>query len=168
MQPDYPPGLFRRTLVRRTDTVLPRRCAITTEISAAVEPQVETKPTDEKERRRLEAARHFAIDAARLAAQTHCNNIVVLDVSAISPITDFLVIATGTSSRQMRSVCEEIEEMGAPQNFNALSKPNYESDHWVLVDFVDAIVHIFNTEARLFYDLENLWGDGRKVEWQEV
>lgn len=123
---------------------------------------------DEKTKKRLDAARQFSIDAARLAAQTHCNNIVVLDVSAISPITDFLIIATGTSARQMRSVCDEIEEMGAPHNFTALSKPGYESEHWVLVDFVDAILHVFNTEARLFYDLENLWGDGKKVEWREV
>lgn len=168
MQGDYPLGRFPPTLLTDPKLFLPRRCPIATEISPAAEPQVDTKSIDEKERKRLEAARHFAIDAARLAAQTHCNNIVVLDVSAISPITDFLIIATGTSSRQMRTVCEEIEEMGAPQNFNALSKPAYESDHWVLVDFVDAIVHVFNTEARLFYDLENLWGDGKKVEWREV
>lgn len=128
---------------------------------------VETKLDDEKQRRRLESARQFAIDAARLAAQTHCNNIVILDVSAVSPITDFLVIATGTSARQMRTVCEEIQEMGAARNVHALSKTNFESENWVLVDFVDTIVHMFNTDARLFYDLDNLWGDGKKVEWRE-
>ena len=129
---------------------------------------IATRLDDEKQRRRLESARQFAIDSARLAAQTHCNNIVILDVSAVSPITDFLVIATGTSARQMRTVCEEIQEMGAAQNVHTLSKTNFESENWVLVDFVDTIVHVFNTEARLFYDLDNLWGDGKKVEWREV
>ena len=125
-------------------------------------------PFDEAlDRARIEAARQFAIDAARLASHTHCSNVVVLDVSAISPITDFLVIATGSSARQMRSVGEEIEELGEPLHFKALSKPGYEASHWILVDFVDVILHLFDDEARAFYDLENLWGDGKPVEWRE-
>jgi ribosome-associated protein len=119
------------------------------------------------ERERLKTARDFAIDAARLADATHCNNIIVLDVSAVSPVTDFLVLATGTSPRQMRSVCDEIEEIGLPRDYKALSKPGYEGNHWILVDFVDIVVHVFNVEARAFYDLDNLWGDGKIVEWHE-
>jgi ribosome-associated protein len=92
---------------------------------------------------------------------------VVLDVSAISPVTDFFVIATGTSPRQMRTVCDEVEELGEPRTFRALSRAGYEGDHWILVDFVDVVVHLFNGEARVFYDLENLWGDGKKIEWKD-
>ena len=117
---------------------------------------------------RIEAARTFAVDAARLASQTHCTGITVLDVSAISPVTDFFVIATGTSQRQMRTVCDEIEEIGLPRNFRTVSKPGYESSHWILVDFVDVVVHVFDQEARLFYDLDNLWGDGKPVEWKDA
>jgi ribosome-associated protein len=125
-------------------------------------------PDDEqKQRQRYEDAQRFAIDAARLASQTHCSNIVVLDVSSISPVTDFFVIATGTSPRQMRTVCDEVEELGEPRAFKALSRAGYEGDHWILVDFVDVVVHLFNGEARLFYDLENLWGDGKKIEWKD-
>jgi ribosome-associated protein len=118
-------------------------------------------------RARYEAARRFAIDAARLASHTHCHNIVVLDVSAVSPVTDFFVIATGTSPRQMRSVCDEVEEIGEPRDYRALSRSGYEGDHWMLIDFVDVVVHVFSGDARMFYDLDNLWGDAKKVEWRD-
>ena len=89
-----------------------------------------------------------------------------MTVTGISPVTDFFVIATGTSPRQMRSVCDEIEEMGSPRGYRSLSKSGYGGDHWILVDFVDAVVHLFNEEARAYYDLDNLWGDAKRVEWQ--
>jgi ribosome-associated protein len=119
-----------------------------------------------KDQARLEAARKFAIEAARLASHSHCSNVVVLDVSSVSPVTDFFVIATGTSPRQMRTVCDEVEEMGQPMGHLSLSRSGYEGDHWVCIDFVDMILHLFNPEARIFYDLDNLWGDARKVEWR--
>jgi ribosome-associated protein len=90
----------------------------------------------------------------------------VLDVRGLSPITDFFVIATGTSARQMRSVAEEIEEMGQPRRFKAISRSGYEGESWILTDFVDVVVHIFNQEARGYYDLDGLWGDAPRVEWE--
>ena len=117
---------------------------------------------------RYEAAKRFAIDAARLAATTRCHNVVVLDVSAVSPVTDFFVIATGTSPRQMRSVIDDLSEAAEPQGFKALSRAGYEGENWVLVDFVDVVVHVFSQESRMFYDLDNLWGDAKVVAWQEA
>lgn len=114
------------------------------------------------------AARLFAIDAARMAAATHCRDVAVLDVSGISPITDFLVIATGTSGRQMGSVCADIEEMGKPNGFKAIAQSGIEGDSWMVQDFVHVVVHIFSHTARQFYDLDNLWGDAKQVEWQEA
>lgn len=113
-----------------------------------------------------EAARKFAIEAARLASHTHCQNIAVLDVRGLSPITDYFVIATGTSARQMRSVADEIEEMGGPTNFSALHRTGHEGDSWILTDFVDVVVHVFNQTSRSYYDLDGLWGDAPRVDWQ--
>ena len=124
-------------------------------------------PPPRKTAERIAAAKQFAIDAARMALNTHCRNISVLDVSGISPITDFFVIATGTSPRQMRSVCDEIDGLGAPQGHHAKSRSGYEGDNWICVDFVDVVIHVFNDESRLFYDLDNLWGDARRVEWRD-
>ena len=116
---------------------------------------------------RLSAARQFAVEAARIVSQTHGHNVVVLDVSAVSPITDFFVLATGTSPRQMRGICDEVQELGATQNFKPLSLSGYDSDSWILVDFVDVVLHLFNHESRAYYDLDGLWGDAKRVEWQE-
>ena len=112
-------------------------------------------------------ARRFAVDAARLAANTRCTNVVVIDVSRVSPVTDFFVIATGSSGRQMRSVADEIEEMGKPDGFKALGRHGHEGDSaWMLTDFVDVVVHLFSPDARGYYDLDGLWGDALTVDWQ--
>jgi ribosome-associated protein len=117
---------------------------------------------------RLEQSRQFAIEAARLAAQTHCQDVVVLDVAGLSPVTDFFVIATGRSPRQMRTVCDEIEELGAQRRFGSLSRSGYEGEQWICVDFVDVLLHVFSDEARRYYDLDNLWGDAKVVSWSET
>jgi ribosome-associated protein len=114
----------------------------------------------------LDAARQFAIDAARLIADTRCSQIVVLDVSGVSPITDFLVIASGTSPRQMKTACDNVEEIADPRNFRALSHSGDTSSNWTCIDFVDVVIHVFSTEARRFYDLESMWGDATRVSWE--
>lgn len=110
-------------------------------------------------------SREFAIDAARLLAATRCHNVVVLDVSGLSPITDFLILATGTSDRQMKTACDELEELGLPRGFRPLSKSDA-GGAWTCIDLVDVVVHVFTAETRAYYDLDNLWGDARKVRWQ--
>lgn len=91
---------------------------------------------------------------------------VVLDVSGLSPVTDFFVLATGTSPIQMRTVVEQVVEMGEGEAMRPLSASGFESESWILVDFVDVVVHVFSDEARGFYDLDSLWGDAKRVEWQ--
>src|SRR4029079_8581709 len=112
-----------------------------------------------------DSAKQFAIDAARLLANTRCHDVNVLDVRGLSPITDYLVIATGTSARQMRSVCEEVIELAEPRQMSPFSQSGCEGESWMLTDFIDVVVHVFNGQARLYYDLDNLWGDAKKVDW---
>jgi ribosome-associated protein len=111
-------------------------------------------------------ARQFAIDAARMLADTRCHNVAILDVSGLSPVTDFMVIATGTSPRQMRTACDEAEELGEPMGHRALSRSEDSTGSWILIDFVDVVVHVFNQESRMFYDLDGLWGDAPRVTWE--
>ena len=116
---------------------------------------------------KLDEARKFAIEAARMAANTRCTNVVVLDVDGLSPVTDFLVLATGTSSRQMRSVCDDLSEMAVERRHRPFGSDGLTGETWMLVDFVDVVFHVFNPESRAFYDLDNLWGDAKPVEWKE-
>jgi len=113
-------------------------------------------------------ARQFAIEVARLLANTRCSHVRLLDATGISPITDYMVLATGTSPRQMKSVADDLQELGESQRNPALSRVGDESGQWIVVDFVDVVAHVFGAEARNFYDLDNLWGDAKIVEWEET
>ena len=116
---------------------------------------------------RLAAARLLAVEAARHFANTRCHNVVVLDMGGLSPITDYLVIGTGTSPRQMRTVCDQLEEVAEPQGHHKLSRSGDESGQWIVIDFVDVVCHVFSQEGRAYYDLDNLWGDAKQVEWRD-
>src|SRR3954467_12128649 len=106
----------------------------------------------------------FATEVARHAANTRCNNVIVLDLRNLSPVCDYFVVATGTSSRQMRTVANEIEDLAEKSDFSPMSSTGQEGETWILVDCVDVVFHIFNTEARNYYDLDNRWGDAKPVD----
>src|SRR5437870_11395708 len=89
--------------------------------------------------KRLEAARNFAVEAARLAANTRCHNVVVLDLQGLSPVCDFFILASGTSPRQMRTVADQISELGQKLHFAAFNQTGYEGESWILVDFIDVV-----------------------------
>ena len=108
-------------------------------------------------------AKAFALVAAKLAAGRHCSNIMVLDLKGISPATDYFVIATGTSDRQMRAVADEICEEARKQHLQRFGRAGYEQARWILLDFVDVVIHIFDRQYRDYYDLELLWGDAKKL-----
>jgi ribosome-associated protein len=110
-------------------------------------------------------SKDFAIEAARAAAHRHCTDIVILDLKGISPATDYFVIVTGTSDRQMRTVADEVSDAGRKSGFSRFGIAGYEQGKWILLDFIDVVVHVFDKEYRDFYDLELLWGDAKQVKW---
>jgi ribosome-associated protein len=110
-------------------------------------------------------AKQFAQAAAKLAEERHCTNIAVLDLQGTSPATDYFVIATGTSARQMKTVADEISEMGRGRDFQRFGRAGYDQGRWILLDFVDVVVHLFDQEYREYYDLELLWGDAKKIDY---
>jgi ribosome-associated protein len=110
------------------------------------------------------ASQAFAVDLARECVLDKCQDVVVLDVRGLSQVCDFIVIASGTSDRQMKSVAQGLEDLG-----KARGTPPFRSDRdtgttWIVVDFVDVVVHLFEPEQRAYYDLESLWADGISVE----
>ena len=112
-------------------------------------------------------AHAFALAAAELAADTRCENVVILDLRGKSPVTEYFVIATGTSPRQMRTVVDEIVDLGKKTGFTAWQQSGYESAKWIVLDCVNVVVHVFDVESRDFYDLELLWGDSPRVDWRK-
>lgn len=110
-------------------------------------------------------ARTFAVEAARLLEDDKCHDIVVLDVKGLSQVTDYIVIASGTSERQMSSVLSHVDDLGKERSFTAFRTSGDERSTWLLADFVDVVVHIFEPSTRAHYDLEMLWGDAPRLEW---
>jgi len=108
-------------------------------------------------------AKKFVIEAAKIAIERHCTDVVVLNLTGKSPATDYFLIATGTSDRQIRTVADEIMQFGKEHNFCLFGKAGYEQARWILLDFVDVVVHIFDEEFRQYYDLELLWGDAERL-----
>ena len=107
--------------------------------------------------------REFALAAAKTASESHCTDITILDLRGKSPATNYFVIATSTSDRQGRSVADEICQLAKKHGFVRFGQAGLEHGRWILIDFVDVIIHIFDDEYRNYYDLEMLWGDAEKL-----
>jgi len=109
-------------------------------------------------------AKQKAITAARIADSMKAGEITVLDLHTIWDVTEYVVICTVESARQLRAVWQEIRHRFKDSGILPLGEET-ESTKWVLVDYNEVVVHIFIDEAREFYDLELLWGDAPRVEW---
>ncbi len=104
-------------------------------------------------------AKDFALAAAKIARELNCTDITVLDLTGKSPATDYFLIATSTSDRQARTVADEICVQAKKAGFQRFGQAGYEQGRWILIDFVNVVVHIFDSEYRQYYNLEMLWGD---------
>nr|WP_207750691.1 ribosome silencing factor [Anaeromonas gelatinilytica] len=91
-------------------------------------------------------------------------DIEVIEVSEITSIADFFVICSGNSERQTIAIADAIDEKMYENGYELKSKEGHRSGRWILLDFGDIIVHIFHKEDRVFYNLERLWIDGKKVD----
>lgn len=118
-----------------------------------------------------QASRHaaaiaFATEVARLCHDLHCTEVIILDVRGLSQVTDFLVVASGTSDRQMQSVLDHALEIGEHNDFAAIRTNIDTRSVWLVADFVDVMLHLFEPQTRAHYDLEMLWGDAPRIDWE--
>ena len=91
-------------------------------------------------------------------------DIRIIDISEISVMADVFIIAGGSNRNQIQAMCDNIEEKLGRAGYNVKQIEGYDSANWVLMDFGDIIVHIFDKENRLLYDLERLWRDGKEID----
>lgn len=110
-------------------------------------------------------ARAMAIDLARMLADDKCEKVVLLDVSGQSPVTDYIIIASGTSDRQMGAVLDHAMELADQAGMPAVRQARDERSTWLLADFVDVVLHIFEPNTRAHYDVESLYPDADEVAW---
>ncbi len=111
--------------------------------------------------------KQLALAAAQIARDRHCKNVTVLDLTGISPATNYYVIATGTSDRQSRTVADEISGEAKAQGHQRFGIAGYDKGQWILLDFVGVVVHLFDTQHRDYYNLDMLWGDAKRLKIDE-
>ena len=91
-------------------------------------------------------------------------DIKVIDISEVSVIADYFIIANGTNNSQIQALSDNVEEKLGKAGVPLRQIEGYNNANWILLDFHDVIIHIFDKENRLFYDLERIWRDGKLVE----
>lgn len=112
-------------------------------------------------------SRQVAVAAARAAAAKQATDIVVLDVHELIVITDYFVICSASTKRQVKTVIEEIERAVRELGERPIRREGEEDGGWWLLDYFDVVVHVFGDEERAYYDLERLWRDAPRLEWRE-
>jgi ribosome-associated protein len=114
----------------------------------------------------LPTARDRAILSARIASDLRGREVVVLDVRGAASWTDFMVIGTGASRRQVVAIADEIDLQLKKHGDRRIGREGYEAGNWVVLDFGDVVVHLFDDEKRAYYRLESLWEDAPRVAWE--
>jgi ribosome-associated protein len=112
-------------------------------------------------------SKDLAIAAARAAASKQARDVVVLDVRELIVITDFFVIASGSSDRQVRTMADEVERILRERGLKPVRREGEREGRWILLDFVEFVAHLFHDEEREYYGLERLWSDAPSVRWEE-
>ena len=106
----------------------------------------------------------IAKETAKILDSKKGINIKVVYIKDVSILSDYLVIATGTSSTHVKSLAEEVEVQLKELGVTHTHIEGHRSNSWILIDYGNVIVHVFSEETRKFYDLERLWKDGKEIE----
>lgn len=91
-------------------------------------------------------------------------DIKIIDIHEISSVSDYFILATGSNKSQVQAMADSVEEKMHKNGFHLKQVEGYDSANWILMDFIDFVVHIFDRESRNFYDLERIWKDGKVIE----
>jgi ribosome-associated protein len=111
-------------------------------------------------------SRRLAASAARAASSKQAERITVIDVRELITITDYFVICSGSSDRQVSTIADEVVKELKERGVRPVRREGESGAGWQLIDFVDLVVHVFDEEARDFYRLETLWADAPVVDWE--
>ncbi|MGN0355644.1 MAG: ribosome silencing factor [Muricoprocola sp.] len=95
-------------------------------------------------------------------------DIKIIDITGVSVLADYFIIATGTNRNQVQALADNVEETLGRAGYEMKQVEGYQSANWILMDYRDIIVHVFDSENRLFYDLERIWRDGKFITPEEL
>lgn len=95
-------------------------------------------------------------------------DLTIIDISEISVMADYFIIASGTNRNQVQALADNVEEALGKAGYNMKQAEGYRTGNWILLDYGDLIVHVFDSENRLFYDLERIWCDGKTISKEDL
>ncbi|MGN0161644.1 MAG: ribosome silencing factor [Lachnospiraceae bacterium] len=113
-------------------------------------------------------SREMARIAVRALEEKKGVDIRVIDISKVSVMADYFIIANGTNTNQVQALVDNVQEQLYKEGIEAKNVEGYNTASWILMDFRDIIVHVFSEEDRLFYDLERIWRDGELIRPSEL
>ncbi|WP_026509290.1 MULTISPECIES: ribosome silencing factor [unclassified Butyrivibrio] len=116
----------------------------------------------------IENSKQMVKLAVEAIENTKGQDIEIIDISEVSSLGDYFIVASGTNRSQIQAMADKVEESLGRAGYEKKDIEGYESAFWILQDFGDVIVHIFDQENRLFYDLERIWRDGKHVTKEDL
>ena len=115
----------------------------------------------------LNEANERLLRCMNTALQRKAKDLVAMKVKAISSFADYFIICSGKSSRQVQGIADNLENNLKNWGLKPIGTEGKREGHWVLMDYGDVIIHVFYEPVRYFYDLESLWSDAPRVEWEQ-
>lgn len=109
-------------------------------------------------------SKEMAKIAAAALEEKKAKDLKILDISDVSVLADYFIIASGSNRNQVQAMVDEVEEKLGQAGYTPKQVEGYQTANWILMDYQDIIIHVFDEENRLFYDLERIWRDGNLVE----
>lgn len=113
-------------------------------------------------------SKEMALMAVNAMEDKKANDVKIIDIEKISTLADYFIIASGTNRNQVQAMADEVEEKLGRAGVEPKHIEGYASANWILMDYGDIVIHIFDEENRLFYDLERIWRDGKSIEKSDI
>lgn len=131
-------------------------------------PAVSAPPLTASRRTQLDRTLRQACLTARVLEDTRGQETLVLDLTAVTSIVDFFIVSTASSPRQMKAMAEEVHKTLKHEGSKRIGFEGEDSSQWMLQDYGDLVIHLFNPDARKLYDLEHLWAEAPRVDWKAI
>ena len=116
----------------------------------------------------MDKSKKMTLTAYEALDEKKAEEIKVIGIGEISILADYFIIASGSNRNQVQAMADEAQEKLYKAGYEAKQVEGYQTANWILMDYGDLVVHLFNRDDRLFYDLEHIWSDGKQIDIREL
>ncbi len=116
----------------------------------------------------MEQSKEMARIACKALADKKASDTKVINIAEVSVLADYFIISSGTNRNRVQAMADNVEELLGKAGYQPRQVEGYQTANWILLDYGDLVIHIFDEENRLFYDLERIWRDGKSISLEEL